>query len=266
MLRYIILLGIFSSDLCYAVDVIAHRGNACGFPDNSIAAIRSAWFLGADGVELDLRISSDNVLFLYHDDTFDGAQLTSLKYAKIAERLGDVAPSLGSLFAEGEPPGYYIVDLKELGRAFAETLVDFVLDSGFSPQRLMFQGENLAVLEFIARKIPDSKTLYLVRLPRKFPFGKKTNPEVLLAQLKWSSVNGVSLKGRSYLDSQYVMALKEQGLLVNVWTINNPLRAEFYQNIGVDGLITDEVFKIKSRVTTDKSYVGECPKNMLGAG
>lgn len=47
--------------------IIAHRGNHEYFPENSMAAIRSAAEIGADYVEIDLRTTRDQQLVLMHD-------------------------------------------------------------------------------------------------------------------------------------------------------------------------------------------------------
>lgn len=49
--------------------LIAHRGNAHEFPENSIASLRSAIELGVDFVEFDVQLSSDEVPVVIHDDT-----------------------------------------------------------------------------------------------------------------------------------------------------------------------------------------------------
>ena len=51
--------------------IIAHRGNACGAPENTLEAFRQAVELGADGVELDVQLSSDGVPVVIHDETLE---------------------------------------------------------------------------------------------------------------------------------------------------------------------------------------------------
>ncbi len=48
--------------------VIAHRGDSKYFPENSLPAFNSALDLGVDIVETDVHISSDGVIFIWHDD------------------------------------------------------------------------------------------------------------------------------------------------------------------------------------------------------
>ncbi len=50
-------------------EVIAHRGASAYAPENTIAAFEKARELGAVDVELDIQLSRDNVVVLYHDAT-----------------------------------------------------------------------------------------------------------------------------------------------------------------------------------------------------
>jgi glycerophosphoryl diester phosphodiesterase len=56
--------------------VVAHRGGCrtsddCGASENSVEVIRLAQSLGATAVEVDVRLTSDGVPILYHDDSFN---------------------------------------------------------------------------------------------------------------------------------------------------------------------------------------------------
>src|SRR6185503_9140958 len=46
---------------------IAHRGGAGLWPENTLAAFRNAIALGADGAELDVHLSKDGEVVLFHD-------------------------------------------------------------------------------------------------------------------------------------------------------------------------------------------------------
>lgn len=47
----------------------AHRGDVQHYPENSLEAILSALMMGADVVEIDVRLTKDNVMVLMHDAT-----------------------------------------------------------------------------------------------------------------------------------------------------------------------------------------------------
>jgi glycerophosphoryl diester phosphodiesterase len=47
--------------------VIAHRGDLSSAPENTLPAFQRAWSIGADGVELDVRLTRDDQLVVFHD-------------------------------------------------------------------------------------------------------------------------------------------------------------------------------------------------------
>jgi glycerophosphoryl diester phosphodiesterase len=51
--------------------IVAHRGNAAEFPENSIEAIQSAIDLGCKFIEFDVHLSLDAVPHVIHDHTLD---------------------------------------------------------------------------------------------------------------------------------------------------------------------------------------------------
>jgi glycerophosphoryl diester phosphodiesterase len=99
--------------------MVARRGNAREFPDNTLAALRSALELGARFIEFDVHISSDGMPMVVYDrhlaarlsdfDNLQGEQLANLEVGQ-PERFGDrfqgtliasLAATLGLL--EGRP-------------------------------------------------------------------------------------------------------------------------------------------------------------------
>ena len=52
-------------------NVIAHAGGADLFPANTILAFEESMKLGVDILELDLRLTEDDVLITHHDKTLD---------------------------------------------------------------------------------------------------------------------------------------------------------------------------------------------------
>ncbi len=52
-------------------ELVAHRGFAGAFPENSLAAVRAALELGARWVEIDVQLTRDEQVVLFHDRTLD---------------------------------------------------------------------------------------------------------------------------------------------------------------------------------------------------
>ena len=64
-------IDVFNSKRDNYVMVVAHRGDWQNYPENSLEAIQNAIKLGADIVEIDIRVSLDNHLVLMHDKMLD---------------------------------------------------------------------------------------------------------------------------------------------------------------------------------------------------
>ena len=54
-----------------AVQVWAHRGNSSQFPENTMEAFSSALSLGADGLEIDIHLTSDDQIVVTHDESIE---------------------------------------------------------------------------------------------------------------------------------------------------------------------------------------------------
>src|SRR5258706_15625917 len=53
------------------MQLVAHRGNALEFPENTLASFSSALQLGARWVELDVQLAGDHVPMVIHDHTLE---------------------------------------------------------------------------------------------------------------------------------------------------------------------------------------------------
>ena len=51
-------------------NIIGHRGVKDLAPENTLDSILNAFDLGLNWVEIDVKVSKDNIPFLLHDDTF----------------------------------------------------------------------------------------------------------------------------------------------------------------------------------------------------
>jgi glycerophosphoryl diester phosphodiesterase len=65
--------------------LIAHRANASGSIDNSTGGIATSLALGIKTVEMDVRVSKDNVVYLYHDAKIGDRRVAELTFREITE-------------------------------------------------------------------------------------------------------------------------------------------------------------------------------------
>jgi len=130
------------------IPLIAHRGYAARFPENTREALAAAVAAGARFVEFDIQLSADRVPFLFHDEDFartagvdsrimdmDAAEVVAIDVGE-AERFGDAfrgirAPRLADVVADlaGWEAVTAFVELKRqsIEHFGLETVLDAVL-------------------------------------------------------------------------------------------------------------------------------------------
>lgn len=100
------------------MQIIGHRGITDSFaPENSIAAFELALLEGADGVEVDVRLTGDGVPVCHHDETLrrmagDPRSISSLSYAELAQVGQHRVPLLSEVVDLVDGRGRLIVDVK----------------------------------------------------------------------------------------------------------------------------------------------------------
>ncbi len=124
----------------------AHRGLSSLYPENTMAAYRAAREAGIPGIELDVHLTSDKKLAVFHDDTtaritpaIQPLRLEENDYATLAALdigswkgpafSGERMPLLDEVFAEFGATQYFDVEIKSrtmadagLERLLAETI------------------------------------------------------------------------------------------------------------------------------------------------
>src|SRR5690606_1114559 len=100
-------------------ELVAHRGNAAEYPENSLPALRSALELGARYVEFDVQLTADRQPILLHDANLQrtaGIDRNALEMtlAELADVRVNETTRLGPRFTDvGIPTLAQAVDLLE---------------------------------------------------------------------------------------------------------------------------------------------------------
>jgi glycerophosphoryl diester phosphodiesterase len=98
--------------------LIGHRGAvAAAHPENTLAAVDRALALGADGVEVDVRLTADGVAVCHHDPGMrrtagDPRYVVSLDYAALPDVGGHRVPRLSEMLDLVGDRGRLVVELK----------------------------------------------------------------------------------------------------------------------------------------------------------
>jgi glycerophosphoryl diester phosphodiesterase len=233
---------------------IAHRGGALDGQENTMAAFARAVALGYRYLETDVHATADGILVTFHDASLD----------RVTDRTGKVAElpwrELRQARVGGTEPIPLLVELLERwphvrinidpkSDAAVQPLVEAIKRTGtidrlcvgsFSDRRL--QRLRAALGPRLCTSMGPHEVLRLrlaswARLPR--PIVSQT--------LAAACVQIPVRQGRITLAEarllQYAHAL---GLPVHVWTINDPEAMQRLLDLGVDGIVTDDVLALRS--------------------
>jgi glycerophosphoryl diester phosphodiesterase len=250
--------------------VIGHRGASAVAPENTLAAFRRAMEDGADGVELDVRLSRDGLPVVIHDATL---RRTGLRAGTILEmpidELGQV--DVGSWFSRARPhlaraefatervPAldevfqlfaaggesftnaklYVELKTEHTGSSAVEltgAVVSSVLAHGLA-QRVVVLAFDLRAIAEVRRVSSTVRTGALFKPHVTTPMGFIRKQELISRTLD-SGASEIALH-RSLATRGLVTAANKQGLSVVVWTVDNPKWMIRTRNWGVNAVITN---------------------------
>ncbi|MEZ0396243.1 MAG: glycerophosphodiester phosphodiesterase family protein [Anaerolineales bacterium] len=239
--------------------LIAHRGASTLAPENTLAAMRAAAALPVYGLETDIRITRDGVLFLMHDATL---RRTTNVAEVFPGRADEPAESFaweelsrldaGSWFAgttafRGEP----IPTLEEMLALVAEHDLVFIYDL-----RIPVAGHPYAAqaLDLCLQKIEAAgvapRTWILTRR-EEIAHIRNALPEAVLATgvNYWHPPSPADLKADGYqvVNSEYglstraIRAYRQAGLWVNLWTVDEAWQYSRLWLAGADSVTSNRV-------------------------
>lgn len=207
----------------------AHRGNAAGNVENTMAAFRAVVDLGYRYVETDVRTTRDGQLVVFHDRTLEriagvDRAVGSLPYADL-ERFA--VPRLTDVL-EAFPDTRFNVDMKDWPAVEA---LATVLETTRSTDRLCVASFSEARLRRIRRLAgPELCTSAGVGGVARFV-------------LRWPGPVGGAAAIQaplSLLRPALVERARRRGLKYHVWTLNERESIARAVSAGVDGIMTDE--------------------------
>ena len=240
--------------------VIAHRGGAAQWPENTLYAFRNAIESGADALEFDVHATSDGKLVVIHDATVDrttdgsgrvdgmtwealqdldaGYHWTQDGGASFPYRgMGLKVPSLAQVLST-LPDARMIIELKAVSDAARERFSN-AIGSSPNPERKViasFQGESVKYIRDNNPGIATSSTagevlLFWVLNTARLGFAFVPEGETMQVP--------PSFRDLTMVNERFVSGAHRHNVDVYVWTINEEADMKRLIEHGVDGIITD---------------------------
>jgi glycerophosphoryl diester phosphodiesterase len=212
---------------------VAHRGDPYRVRENTVDSLRSALDLGADAVEIDVRLTRDGVPVLLHDHTLKrlwehDRPLLSLSAAEVRGLTGGGVPTLAEALAatEGSRVMLDLPGTREVRTA--RRVVDVVREAG-AADRVYYCADAPAMLAVRAADPSAEIALTCTSLAPPRP--------VLLAAVRPRWLNyRFSLVGR-----ELAARVHHGGRLLSVWTPDTRRSMRRLIDLGVDSITTNRV-------------------------
>jgi glycerophosphoryl diester phosphodiesterase len=215
--------------------VLAHRGCTHGFLENTLDAFAEAHRLGADGVELDVRLTVDGGLAVHHDAEIPGlGVIGALGVADLPAHVPLLADALAvcdgmvvnvEIKNAPQDPGW------DAGEAVAALTAAAIEEAGWTDRVLV---SSFQVPTLLAVQAADP------RLALGVLWGFAVDPGRALAEAVEAGFAAVH-PFVSSVDSELVGRAHSAGLAINVWTVNAPEDLRAMAAWGVDAVITDRL-------------------------
>lgn len=229
--------------------IVAHRGGGSLAPENTLAAIDAGARHGHKMIEFDAKLAQDGQIFLLHDDTLDRTSngwgvAGDLPWAKLeqldagnwysAAFKGERLPLLAEVAERCKRHGLMAnIEIKPTLGVEEATGCEVALAA-----RLLWQGQTDPLLSSFAVEALAAAQRAAPELPRGLLLDEwDDNWRALTDRLACVSIH----LNHHVLSAERVNLLKDAGLRILVYTVNNPERARLLLSWGVDCICTDRI-------------------------
>ncbi len=229
--------------------LLAHRGDNFHAPENTLPAFEQAIEKGADGVELDARLTADGHVVVIHDATVerttDGKGRVA-SYTLEAIRRLDASKRFDEKFSGTKIP-LLEEAFETVGR---DKLINIELKNYFTPR----DGLVLKVCELIKRHNNHNQILFSSFYPPSLKIAAQALPQIPRALLAMRGLAGMWARSFGFMFGDYQAlhphisdASREQVLRAHrlkrrahVWTANTSEEIIRLRDWGFDGIMTDD--------------------------
>ncbi len=232
--------------------VLGHRGASAHAPENTLAAFRLAYEQGADGIELDAKLTADGTVVVMHDATVTrttgaAGRVCDLTLAQL--KTLDAGHLFGAQFHGERVPT--LAEVFELAAGFERR---FVMDVELTNYNTPGDGLAAKAAALVRRYGLESSVIFTSFFPHNILWTRRHFPEVSSGLLAWAGRTGALSRGWvgrqvapklvlpyfSDISAEYIAAQQRRGRKVITWTVNGADEIRRLSEWGVDGIITDD--------------------------
>ncbi|MGF1723515.1 glycerophosphodiester phosphodiesterase family protein [Photobacterium nomapromontoriensis] len=229
--------------------VTGHRGAAALAPENTLAGIKQAAQSGATWIEIDTQLSADCIPVIIHDETVNRctngkgkvanltlAQLKSFDAGSWFNTVfnAETIPTLEEALNACQVLGLKLnLELKIHHPHQIEPLIHAVVDvikqSQFPIEHLVLSSFEKEALTLCQDLLPNVRRGFICEVWNDFS----------LESIQPLALYSVHIDHR-ILTAKIANAIKNAGMVLVIWTLNDPQKTAHFKQLGVDNIITNK--------------------------
>ena len=234
----------FAAGFLTQAQVSAHRGFSHIAPENTAYAFEAAMESGADYIELDVQLTKDGQLVVFHDSTLDR---TTNGSGKLAEHTYEELSRLSAGDSFGKDGEFDDAKIMLLSEVF--DLVDrkmlYNIEIKDTTGAVQAAEKTVELLEEYNLEGSCYVTSFSYTILKRV---KELNPRIktalianMAASTSYSMLEHIDAVSMNYLfvNQSVVHEAHRNGKLIFVWTVNRKSDMEQMVSLGVDNIITD---------------------------
>lgn len=242
------------------VRIIGHRGASEDAPENTISSIKEAFMQGADGIEVDVRLTKDGKVVCIHDKntlrtTGLSLNVKDAEHKEIKELdagswkantwKNEPIPLLEEVLEEMPLDKEIFIEVKT-GLEIIDPLDSLIHNSKLKQENISIISFNDLVIKKVKSSLPDITGNLLVAFDP--PYNEKGLPQLL----KKIDADGVGVQNHSKLTKGFVKKIKNLNKDIHVWTVDDGEDAKKYSLLGISSITTNKPKYIKGYLSTPK--------------
>lgn len=250
------------------IKIIAHRGGSNLAPENTMAAFQNALNLGVDMIEIDIEQTIDSVVVVIHDTKVDRTtngkgKVDSLTYSYIktldagswydSRFKGEKISTLEEVLQSVNGKATVLIEIKsgdERYQGIEKRTVEAIQHFNAHSWTIV-QSFNKKTVERV--KILDNKIVTYYLLGRNFmSYYHSLQAKIKKNKIQEFLYDGIAVH-YSMLNAASVDSLKQVGLGVFTWTVDEEDDMTKMIEFGVDGIITDSPDKLIGLIESMKT-------------
>jgi len=237
---------------------IGHRGESADAPENTLASFKLAMERDIDAIEVDIHLTADKEVVCSHDvNTLrrcgKSLVITETNFAelrKLDAGNGEKIPLFSEVLEVLRPGKLAYIELKGTDFALIPAMMAEIDRVGVDHGQIVVIAFHPDMVRECKRLYPELPAYLLIGIYRLDGGVSVPNPELAYALMQGCDADGMDI--RSYpevVDAELIRRVHAIGKTVTVWTVDDPVEAKYFIDLGVDGITSNRAAALRDELS-----------------